>query len=1010
MKEQMTEQQIYHGFQLLREETIEELQTRARLYRHLQSGAEFLSLENDDENKVFGITFRTPPTDSTGLPHIMEHAVLSGSRKYPLKEPFVQLIKGSLKTYLNAVTYPDKTVYPVASTNLQDFYNLVDVYLDAVLHPLITPNHLAQEGWHYEVNQKVNGDANGEVNGDAGETDTSLVYKGVVFNEMKGAYSSPDGLLFRYAKQALFPDNAYHHDSGGDPAEIPNLTYEQFRNFHATYYHPSNARIYFYGDDDAEERLRLLDERLRDFQAVAVNGEVGLQQPFAQPIRTQFRYGVDEDSALEKKTFIQLNWLLPENDNRDVAMGLSALSYSLLGTPASPLRKALTESGLGEDVTGGGLGTFLRQMTFSVGMKGVADADVDRVETLILDTLRELATEGLDPNTVEASINTIEFSLRENNTGSYPRGLSLMMRALSTWLYGRDPLMTLRYEETLATLKERLATDSSYFQSLIQTYLLDNPHRSTITLHPDVTVNEQQAAAERERLTQVRAQLDQTQLQQIIDQAQELKRIHEEPDPPEALAALPMLTLGDLEREVSTIPLKIEAVNGGEVLYHDLFTNGILYVNVGFDLHVLPEELLPYVHLFGRALLEMGTATEDYVQLQQRIGSKTGGIWHSALVSPLATAPATSTSSSNGHKEQTTDTVAKFFLSGKATVAQVPDLLAIMQDILLTVNLDNQERFRQIVLKTKARNESSLVPSGHSVVGGRLRASFNTAYWVDEEMSGLNYLFFLRRLLEQIERDWSSVLSQLTRLRELLVRRNGLILNATLDDDNWRTVQPHLHAFMGNLPTSDTQLLTWHSVLSGQNEGLIVPAQVNYVGKAANLYDLGYRYHGSVNVISNFVRTSWLWEKIRMQGGAYGAFCRFGKQSGVLTFLSYRDPNLLTTLEVYDQTATILRKVELNEKELTRNIIGAISAMDSYQLPDAKGYTSMVRHLFGESDETRQQTRNEVLGTTVADFHRFAEVIDAAQSVGRVVVMGSQQSLATVNQEREGWLHLQKVM
>ncbi|MCB0060707.1 MAG: insulinase family protein, partial [Caldilineaceae bacterium] len=787
-------------------------------------------------------------------------------------------------------------------------------------------------------------------------------------------------------------DEAGYLDTDGDGVrQMPDGT------------NPLNFRIYFYGDDDPEERLRLLDERLREFQAITVNGEVALQQPFAQPIRTEFRYGLDEESDLEKKTFVQLNWLLPENDNRDIAMGLSALSYSLLGTPAAPLRKALTESGLGEDVTGGGLGTFLRQMTFSVGMKGVANADVERVETLILDTLQELAATGIDPNTIEASINTIEFSLRENNTGSYPRGLSLMMRALSTWLYDRDPLMTLRYEETLATLKARLADDSNYFQSLMQTYLLDNPHRSTISLRPDMALNQQLLVAEQERLASARAKMDQTQLQQIIDQAQELKRIHEQPDPPEALAALPMLTLGDLEKEVSTIPLTIETVNDGMVLYHDLFTNGILYLNVGFDLRVLSEALLPFVHLFGRALLEMGTATEDYVQLQQRIGSKTGGIWHSALVSPLAAAAA------NGDRHST-ETVAKFFLSGKATVAQISDLLTIMQDILLTVNLDNRERFRQIVLKTKARNEAGLVPSGHSVVGGRLRASFNTAYWADEEMSGLNYLFFLRRLLDQIDQDWPAVLAQLTRLHELLIRQNGLIINATLDADNWQMARPQLQAFMDALPARTSPQLRWQPTFSQSNEGLIVPAQVNYVGKAANLYDLGYTYHGSVNVITNFVRTGWLWEKIRMQGGAYGAFCRFGKQSGVLTFLSYRDPNLLDTLEVYDETATILRQVDLNEKELTRNIIGAISAMDSYQLPDAKGYTSMMRYLFDETDEQRQRIRNEVLGTTVADFHRFAEVVNEAQAGGRVVVMGSQQTLNTVNQERTGWLQLQKVL
>lgn len=972
-----------YGFELLRDETIDELQTRARIYRHQKSGAELLSLENDDENKVFGVTFRTPPADSTGLPHIMEHAVLSGSQKYPLKEPFVQLVKGSLKTYLNASTYPDKTVYPVASTNLQDFYNLVDVYLDAVFHPLLTENHLAQEGWRYEL----------------ASSDGPLTYKGVVFNEMKGAYSSPESLLFRFGKQALFPDNAYHYDSGGDPSEIPNLTYQQFRDFHATYYHPSNALLYFYGDDDPTERLKLLDEQLSSFTAITVDSEVTLQSPFAEPIRREFTYATDTETDLQNKNYIQLGWLLPENADRSLVMGLSALSYAILGTPASPLRKALTESGLGEDVTGGGLGTYLRQMVFSVGMKGVAATNLDQVESLILETLQTLANDGIEQETIEAAVNTIEFSLRENNTGSYPRGLSLMLRSLSTWTYGRDPLMPLRYEAPLAELKESIAENPAYLSQLIHRYLLTNSHRSTLILRPDCALDQELRAAEEAKLQEVFTSLDEGGQQAIIEQSAELKRIHETPDDPDALAALPMLTLADLDREARTIPITVNNENGAEILYHDLFTNGILYLNVGFDLKVLPSELLPYVHLFGRALLEMGTFTENYVQLQQRIGRKTGGIWHSALVAPLA---------------NSTATVAKFFLSGKVTVAQAPELLAIMHDVLCTVALDNRERFRQIVLKSKARNEAALIPSGHGVVGERIRAGFNTAYWVEEEMGGINYLFFLRNLLKRIDEDWTGVLHDLEQVRTLLIHRDGLLLNATVDADNWQRLQPDIQQFIADLPTANQTEIQWTPTLTMQHEGLIIPAQVNYVGKAMSLYNVGYQYHGSANVISNYVRTSWLWDKVRMQGGAYGAYCRFGKQSGVLTFLSYRDPNLLNTLAIYDQTVDILRAVDLNPQELTRNIIGAISAMDGYQLPDAKGYTSMVRHLLQESDEKRQQTRDEVLGTTLNDFHNFAEVVAAALPTARVVAMGSQQALTAANTaantEHNNWLQLQKVL
>lgn len=968
-----------HGFELCREESIAELQTVARIYRHVQTGAELISMENEDENKVFGIAFRTPPTDSTGIAHIMEHAVLGGSQKYPLKEPFVQLIKGSLKTFLNAMTYPDKTVYPVASTNLQDFYNLVDVYLDAVFHPLITPNHLAQEGWHYELES----------------LDAPLTYKGVVYNEMKGAYSSPDSLLYRYAARSLFPDNAYGFDSGGDPVEIPNLTYEQFKRFHATYYHPSNARVYFYGNDDPDERLRLLDERLRTFARIDVNGAVELQPRFAAPKRFVYPYGAAADAPTAPKSMVQLNWLLPENDDPDLIMGLTVLSFALLGMAASPLRKKLMDAGLGEDLTGGGLSTGRRQMTFAVGLKGVDPAAVDKVEPLILDVLTELTNTGIDPEMIEAALNTIEFNLRENNTGSYPRGLSLFLGVLSTWLYDRDPLMLLAYEKPLADLKARIQQEPTYWQELIQTYLIENSHRTTVTLEPDTQHNARLEAAEKERLAVARVQLSEQDLQGVIQQAQMLKQLQEQQDDPAALAALPMLTLGDLDKEVKTIPLEVNEVAGGKVLYHDLFTNGILYLNLGFDLHALRQDLLPYVHLFGRALTEMGTEREDFVKLQQRIGRKTGGIWHSSLL---------------GESRQQPEIQAWFMLSGKATVAQTPDLLAILRDILLTVKLDDRDRFRQIALKAKARNEAGLVPSGHSVVSGRLRAAFTESDWLDEEMSGVNYLFFLRRLVTEIEQDWPGVLAKLEEVRATLFNRTGMFCNVTLDSANWQEVQPQLQAFVEALPANNRAYPGWTPTFDRSNEGLIVAAQVNYVGKGANLYELGYHYHGSVNVITNFIRTGWLWEKIRMQGGAYGAYCNFGRQSGIFTFLSYRDPNLLRTLDIYDQTAYVLRKTDLTEQELTRNIIGAIGAMDAYQLPDAKGYTSMVRYLLGETDAERQQVRNEVLCTTLADFRTFADVLDTAKTQGTVVVMGPQSAFDTVNAERNGWLKLTKVM
>lgn len=968
-----------HGFDLTRDQQIPELQSRACLFRHQKTGAEVLSIENDDENKVFGVNFRTPPTDSTGLPHILEHSVLCGSRKYPLKEPFIELVKGSLKTFLNAMTYPDKTCYPVASPNIKDFYNLVDVYLDAVFHPRITPQILQQEGWHYELEHP----------------DAQLIYKGVVFNEMKGAYSSPDGLLYRELQHALFPDTPYGHDSGGDPRCIPDLTYEQFKTFHTVYYHPSNARIFFYGDDDPARRLALLDSYLRDFDAAPVVSFIDLQRPFTAPRSLRSAYTMSADQAQGKKAMLTVGWMIGEVTAAADRMALGMLSYILLGTPASLLRKALLDSRLGDDLTGGGLNNGLRQASFAVGLKGIAAEDAPRIETLILDTLQSLAHEGIDPDTIDAAFNSFEFSLRENNTGSSPRGLSLMLRALSTWLHDGDPLAPLLFEAPLATLRQRLATGERLFENLITDTLIHNPHRVSLLLEPDPDLGTRELDEERARLDSVRASLDETALQQVIDATHELKRLQETPDSPDVLATLPSLTRDDLERQGKNLPQTEEQVAGVRTLVHDIFTNGIVYLEVGMNMRTLPPDLLPYLPLFSRSLLELGTEREDFIRLTQRIGRSTGGIWPASLMS----------SSRDGQQ-----TVAWFFLRGKAVADKVGELLAIMCDMLLTVQLDNQARFRQLVLKARAGKEAGLVPGGNGVVSTRLSACFNEADWADEQIGGISNLFFLRDLERRVDADWPAVLAQLERIRSFLCNRSGMLCNITTDQATWLGVRPQLAAFLTAFPADPLTLADWHPQLLRGGEGLTIPAPVNYVGKGANIYQLGYQLHGSISVITRFLRTTWLWEKVRVQGGAYGGACGFDRHTGVFTFVSYRDPNLLRTLDMYDQTGTFLREVALSEAELTRTIIGAIGDIDGYMLPDAKGYTAMVRTLIGVTDASRQQNREEVLGTTAAHFRAFADTLDALRDHGTVVVLGSELAIQAANGTLPGLLSPVKVL
>ncbi len=965
------------SFTLIETRHIPEINATVKVFEHQKSGARLLSVSNTDENKVFGITFRTPPQSSNGIAHIMEHSVLCGSRKYPLKEPFVELVKGSLNTFLNAFTYPDKTCYPVASQNLQDFYNLIDVYLDATLYPTIAEYTLLQEGWHYEIENP----------------NDPLTYKGVVFNEMKGALSSPDDLLGELSQQSIYPDTPYGFNSGGDPEVIPNLSYAEFKAFHQNYYHPSNAYIYFYGDDPEDARLTLLDAWLNDFDKKEINSQLPLQPAFSQP--KQITHPYDSGDSPDAKSYLTVNWLMPETADLQTTMGLSILSHILLATPASPLKKALLDSGLGEDVIGG-YQEELRQGYFSAGLKGVLNENLAKAENVIHTTLAELAKNGIDPQTVAASLNTIEFRLREQNTGHYPRGLFLMLNALSTWLYDGNPLDGMSFEAPLQAIKSAAAR-GNYFETLIKDHFLNNPHRTTLHLIPDPQEGKRKEKAEQERLEKVRAGLSQTELEALIKTTVELKQRQETPDSPEALATIPALKLKDIEPTIKTIPIEVRQSGETKVLFHDLFTNGIVYFDLGFDLHNLPAELMPYAGLLGRALLQMGTETEDYVQLTQRIGSQTGGIGSAAITSTV---------------RESSDSALWFFLRGKAISSKANQLLAIFKDVLLTAKFDNRERFKQMVLEDKARSEASLIPNGHRVVNARLRARFSEADWAAEQMGGIEHLFFLRKLADEIEQDWPSVLEKLETVRRLLINRSTSIANVTVDAESFAAFSPQLDSFLEALPSRKVSQPAFKPTLPKNlpNEGLTIPAQVNYVGKGANLYQLGYEPHGSVNVITNFLGTTWLWEKVRVQGGAYGGFSVFDMNSGTFTFLSYRDPNILPTLENYDNTVKFINELDLSHEELTKSIIGTIGDLDAYLLPDAKGWVSLNRYLINYTDEMRQALRDEVLTTRLEHFKQFARVLAELNKHGQIVVLGAADAIEKTNQEGKHALTLNKVL
>ena len=950
------------GFTCLRDTYVDEIRSQCRVYRHDQTGAEVLSVENQDTNKVFGISFRTPPKDSTGVAHILEHSVLCGSRKYPLKEPFVELLKGSLQTFLNAMTFPDKTCYPVASQNTQDFYNLIDVYLDAVFHPRITENIFRQEGWHYDLESP----------------DDTMRLKGVVYNEMKGAYSSPDGLLSEYSQQILFPDTTYGLDSGGNPSRIPDLTFEQFLDFHRTYYHPSNARIFFYGDDDPEQRLRLIDAALQEYAAQEVDSAVGDQPYWQSPTREERFYAAGPDS--DNKTMLTVNWLLGPVSDIKTNLTLQILEDILLGAPGAPLRKALLDSGYGEDIAGVGLEEDLKQMFFSTGLKGVAPDKAEAVETLLLETLERLADEGLDPEAVQAGLNTVEFELRENNSGSLPRGLLVMIRSLTTWLHDGDPLALLQFDGPLQEIKDELAEGKPVFEENIRRYFLDNMHRSTLILKPDPGLSERMAAEEAERLAAARETLGPEGLERAAEQARELKKEQEQPDPPEDLARLPRLTRDDLDPQVERLPASFQVMHGVPCLGHGLDCNGIVYVDLGFDIRGVAEADLGFVSLLGRALVETGTASEDYVRLMQRIRQHTGGI-HAQTVTLT--------------QLESDAPRALLFVRGKVVASKLEQFWDLYSDILCRPLLEDKDRFRQIVLEEKAHLEQALIPAGHQLVNSRLRASFTQADHSAEQMGGVEYLFFLRQLLERIETEWDEVASTLRRVYGQVIRRQGLVANITSDEEHIDAARPGLWQLVQALPEAQIEPSQWQVPQWEGSEALTLPAQVNYVGKAVSLPEHDQTITGGDVVACRYLRTSWLWDKIRVQGGAYGAFSLLDRYSGVLSMVSYRDPNVTATLKVFDQAADFVRGLELDAGEMDKAVVGAIGDMDKYQLPDAKGFQAMLRFLAGEGDDQRQELRDAILATTADEFRGFAEKLDLLATQGRIAVLGGSDRLET---------------
>lgn len=952
---------IYHGFKLYEVNEVKEINSTAYLFEHEKSGAKLLFLENSDDNKVFSITFRTPPEDSTGVAHIVEHSVLCGSRKFPMKEPFVELVKGSLNTYLNAMTFPDKTMYPVASRNDKDFQNLMDVYLDAVFYPCMSecPEIFMQEGWHYEI----------------GQAEDELTYKGVVYNEMKGAFSSPEAILDKEILSSLFPDTTYGYESGGDPEVIPELTQEMFVAFHKKYYHASNSYIYLYGQMDILEKLAFLDNAyLNAFSRSVINSKIEEQDLFDEPKLVTAEYPVSEKEQLADKTFLSLNCIVGKSAETEVMLAMQIMEHFLLRTQAAPLKKALIDAGIGKDVMSSFSESIL-QPTFSIIVSGSEENKAEAFKNVVQETLARLVKDGIDKKLIEASINLLEFRLREADFGQSPKGLIYNIKLLNTWLYDESPLLYLAYEKDLANVKAALTTN--YFERLIEERILDNSHASLVILKPDQHLSARKAQETKEHLAAVKGRLSARELERLIRMTKSLRERQETPDSPECLATIPLLKLSDIKKETEKLVLEQKLYKEATVLFHPLATNKIAYLNLYFDMRVVPEEKTPYAYLLAELLGKIAAGDCSYGELANEVNLHTGGIGYDVVAYTKA-----------GGSENYEP---KFKVKAKALAEKLPQLSDLTAKILLTSDFGDKKRLKELLEQTKSSLEMYLLRNAQQVIAGRILSYFSAAGKYNEQ-GLLSFYEFIVGVVRDFDNQFEKLKENLQEVQRLLFNRARLMASITLEEAQYGAFADAFARLYEKLGGGQHPLQPYGFVVDRRNEGLMTSSKVQYVGKGANFAKLGYAYTGSLKVLETILRYDYFWNKIRVQGGAYGAFTQF-RRNGNMIFGSYRDPNLSETLAVYDQTAAYLRDFSVSEREMVKYIIGTISGLDTPLTPQMKGEIAAECFIRGISEELLQQERDEILATRQEDIQKLASLIEDCMAENYLCVLGGEQKI-----------------
>lgn len=950
-------------YEILDEHRVEDVQSDGFILRHKKSGARIAILSNNDDNKVFYIGFRTPPEDETGVPHIIEHTTLCGSKKFPVKDPFIELAKGSLNTFLNAMTYPDKTVYPVASCNDQDFKNLMDVYLDAVFNPNITKYEeiFKQEGWHYELTGK----------------DDELKINGVVYNEMKGAYSSPDEVLSSQIYRSLFPDNTYSKDSGGNPEYIPKLTYEAYLDFYHKYYHPSNSYIYLYGDMDVVERLEWLDkEYLSLYDYKKVNSEINKQPAFDEIKNVEAQYSITMDDSQENKTYLSYNRVVGDTLDEMLYQAFDVLDYALVSSPGAPVKQALIDAGIGDDVYGS-YDAGILQPVFSFVAKNANASQADEFESIIENTLKEVVKTGINKEALLAGINSSEFKFREADFGQFPKGLLFGLNCLDSWLF--DDMKPFIHLECLGTFaKLRKAVDTDYFEKLIQEYLLDNTHGSSVTVKPKRDLGNEREEALAKELSDYKASLSDEEIKKLIEDTEHLKKYQEEPSSDEDLRKLPMLTRADMKKNAMPFSNIEDELLDVKVVRHDIESNGIDYISFLFDAGDFAQSELGYLGFFTNALGLVSTEKYSYTDLANATNIYTGGI-------------STGTASHPDIKDRN-NFVFKFEVKLKVLEKNLDKALELMEQMLLSSDFTDTKRLGELVAQIKARLQANLSSSGHLVAAMRSMSSFSRYALYQDELKGIAFYRSICRIEKELSESPKSVSDKLAAIAKKLFARNRMLISFTGNNEAYGNAKPSLEKVIAGFNKMSAVGNQAEVHFNTAKEAFIDASQIQYVAKTGDFICEGYEYTGALRLLRIILSYDYLWINVRVKGGAYGCMNTF-LRSGESYFVSYRDPNLSDTLDVYDRIPEYIKSFSPDERDMTKYIIGTFSALDTPMNPEAKGSRSLSAYLEGITYEQIQKERNEILNAQPEDIRRLADLVEAVLKKDSICVIGNENMI-----------------